>query len=172
MEIDDGGWTLVWQHSYLEDLPLSTRMYYFSDYYKSCTTKASGWCNIPNKARFCATELIICAYHSGTLVYCYASLFNRLIDYDWRGPILSEVDVRKIEDKCTSNNGVRPAPQNSEVVGMTFDKRSPTDYKNHCDTYRGSLTSPADCRWENCRLPSSISANNRHVQMTVAIYVR
>jgi len=27
-EIDGGGWTLVWQHSYLEDLPLSTKMTY------------------------------------------------------------------------------------------------------------------------------------------------
>ena len=166
MEIDDGGWTLVWQHSYLEDLPLSTRMYYFSDYYKSCTTKASGWCNIPNKARFCATELIICAYHSGTLVYCYASLFNRLIDYNWRGPIFSDVDVRNIVDKCTSNNG---ALQNSEFVGMNFDKHSPKDYKNNYDTYRGSLTSPADSRWEIYNLLTFISAND---QMTMAIYVR
>ena len=171
-EIDGGGWTLVWQHSYMEDLPLNTQMTYFSNYYKPCTTKATGWCNIPNKARFGATEMVICAYHTKKLVYCYASLFNRLIDYDWRGPILSDVDLRKIVDKCREKNGVQPAPQNSDVVGMTFDKYSPTDYSNNCDTYRGSLNNPSDCRWENCGLPSSISSHNRHVQMTVAIYVR
>ena len=49
MTTDGGGWTLVWKHSYMESLPLSTNMYYFSDYYKSCTTHDSGWCNIPNK---------------------------------------------------------------------------------------------------------------------------
>ena len=172
-KIDGGGWALVWQHSYLENLPLSTKMIYYSDYYKPCTTKASGWCNIPNKARFGATEQVICAYHSGTLVYCYASLFNRLIDYDWRGPILSEVDVRKIVDKCTSSNGVRPAPENAFAVGMSFDKHSPTTHNGeNCDTYRGSLGSPKECRWENCQLPSSISSKTHHVQMTVAIYVR
>ena len=38
MKTDDGGWTLVWQHSYMEISPLSTNMYYFSDYYKACAT--------------------------------------------------------------------------------------------------------------------------------------
>ena len=172
-EIDGGGWTLVWQHSYMEDFPLSTKMTYYSDYYKPCTTKASGWCNIPNKARFGATEQVICTYHRGTLVYCYASLFNRLIDDNWRGSILSGVDLRKIVDKCTSSNGVQPGPENAYAVGFTFDKKSPEAHRGeNCDTYRGSLSNPVDCRWENCRLPSSISGRNRHVQMTVAIYVR
>ena len=171
-EIDGGGWTLVWQHSYLEDLPLSTKMTYFSDYYQPCTTKASGWCNIPNKARFGATEQVICAYHKGTVVYCYASLFNRLIDDNWRGAILSDIDLRKIVDKCTQANGVQPAPQNNLVVGMTFDKYTPKDYTANCDTYHSSLTNPGDCRWENCLLPSFISGHAQHVQMTVAIYVR
>ena len=113
-------------------------------YYQSCSTKASGWCNICNKARFGATEQVICAYHSGALVYCYASLFNRLIDCDWRDPILSDEDIRNIVDKCISNNGLQSAPQNSEVVNIPSDKHSPTDYKNNCDTCRGFLTSPAD----------------------------
>ena len=34
--LDKGGWTLVWQHSYMEDLPLTTNMTFFSDYYKPC----------------------------------------------------------------------------------------------------------------------------------------
>ena len=70
-ELDGGGWTLVWQHSYMEDLPLSHNMTFFSDHYKSCTTRASGWCNIPNKARFSATEQMIVAYHEETIVYAY-----------------------------------------------------------------------------------------------------
>jgi len=172
-EIDGGGWTLVWQHSYMEDLSLNTKMTYFSDYYKPCTTKASGWCNTPNKARFGATEQVICAYHKGIIVYCYASLYNRLIDYDWRGAILVDIDVRKIVDKCTKDNGVKPAPENAYFSGATFDKRSPASFAGeNCDTYRGSLTHPTDCRWENCGLPHSISGHDHHVQMTVAIYVR
>jgi len=75
-EIHGGRWTLVWQYSYLENLPLTTKMLYYSDYYKACDHKASGWCNIPSKARFGATKQAICAYHYGCLVYCYANLFN------------------------------------------------------------------------------------------------
>ena len=100
MEIDDGGWTLVWQHFYFEDLPLTTDMTYFSKYYQPCNITASGWCNIPNKARFNPTEQMIVAYHKGTVVYAYASLFNRLIDSMWRGAILCDADSRKIIDKC------------------------------------------------------------------------
>ena len=173
MELDDGGWTLVWQHSYFEDLPLTTDMAYFSKYYRQCNKKASGWCNIPNKARFNPTEQMIVAYHDGTVVYAYASLFNRLIDSMWRGAILCDVDLRKIIDRCRSHNGVQPAPENHYAVGITFDKKSPTLYAGqNCDTYRGSLTHPGDCRWENCQLPSSVSSHTKHVQMTVAIFVR
>ena len=97
---------------------------------------------------------MIVAYHKGTVVYAYASLFNRLIDYSWRGAILCEVDSRKIVDSCTRKNGVQPAPENAYVVGITFDEWSPTTHAGeNCDTYRGSLTHPADCRWENCLLP-------------------
>ena len=99
-----GGWTLVWQHSYLEDLPLTTNMAYFSKYYKSCSAAAFGWCNIPNKARFNPTEQMIVAYHKGTVVYAYKGLFNRNIDYDWTGGIL--LDFKKIVDRCTAKNGV------------------------------------------------------------------
>jgi len=131
----------VWQHSYMEHLPLTRNMTFFSDHYKNCTTKASGWRNIPNKARFNeATEQIIVAYHKGTVVYAYKGLLNRNIDYNWSGTIL--LDFVKIVDKCTNNNGVKLAPEHNFVICLTFDKASPYHYKHNCDTYKGSLTSP------------------------------
>ena len=170
-ELDGGGWTLVWQHSYMEDLPLNLSMRYFSEDYTPCVTRASGWCNIPNKARFNPTEQIIVAYLKRTVVYAYKGLFNRNIDYNWSGAIL--IDFEKIVDKCTYKNGVQPAPENRYAIGLTFDKASPYDYKGaNCDTYGGLFTSPGDCRWANCQLPSSISSSKTVVQMTVAIYVR
>ena len=170
-ELDGGGWTLVWQHSFMEHLPLTHNMTFFSHHYRPCTTRASGWCNIPNKAKFTdVIEQMIVAYHKGTVVYAYKGLFNRNIDYNWSGAIL--LDFVKIVDKCTQANGVQPAPENQVVIGLTFDKNSPYNYKAHCDTYWGSLTNPRDCRWENCRLPSSISRSINHVQMTLAIFVR
>ena len=170
-ELDGGGWTLVWQHSYMEHLPLTHNMTFFSHYYRPCTTRASGWCNIPNKTRFTdATEQMIVAYHKRTVVYAYKGLFNRNIDYNWSGAIL--LDFVKIVDKCTRANGVQPAPENTNLIGLTFDKNSPYNYKSNCDTYWGSFTSPGDCRWENCHLPSSFSSTSHDVQMTVAIFVR
>ena len=154
----------------MEDLPLSLSMRYFSEDYTPCITRASGWCNIPNKARFNPTEQMIVAYHKGTVVYAYRGLFNRNIDHDWTGGI--PLDFQKIVDKCTAQNGVQPAPGKAVVVGVLFDKYSPYDYKANCDTYSGSFKGPNDCRWENCKLPLSISSINQHVQMTMAIYVR
>ena len=114
---------------------------------------------------------MIVAYHKGTVVYAYKGLFNRNIDYDWTGGIL--LDFKKIVDKCahTTSNGVQSAPENNFVVGLTFDKWSPYNYKANCDTYQGTFASPHECRWENCQLPSSISSSSQHVQMTMAIYV-
>ena len=169
-ELDGGGWTLVWQHSYMEDLPLNLSMRYFSEDYTPCVTRASGWCNIPNKARFNPTEQMIVAYHKGTVVYAYKGLFNRNIGHNWSGAIL--LDFKKIKDNCTNAKDFQPAPQNGLVIGLTFDKASPYNYKINTDTYHGSFTNPRDCRWENCHLPSSISSSDKHVQMTVAIYVR
>ena len=169
-ELDGGGWTLVWQHSYMEDLPLNLSMTYFSGDYIPCVTRASGWCNIPNKAIFNPTEQMIVAYHKGTVVYAYKGLFNRNIDHNWSGAIL--LDFVKIVDKCTSQNGVQPAPENTIAIGLTFDKASPYAYKFNCDTYGGTFTSPNDCRWANCHLPSCVSSRSGGVQMTVAIYVR
>ena len=68
----------------------------------------------------------------------------------------------KIVDKCESNNGsyIQPAPVINFISGITFDKVSPYDYHNNCNTLSGTLTSPADCRWHDCRLPSSISGSS------------
>ena len=169
-ELDGGGWTLVWQHSYMEDLPLNLSMRYFSEDYTPCVTRASGWCNIPNKARFNPTEQMIVAYNKGTVVFAYKGLFNRNIDYNWSGAIL--LDFEKIVDKCLYTNGIQPAPRSNLTVGLTFDKFSPYNYKTHCNTYKGTFTNPRDCRSANCGIPSSISrGSDARAQMTVAIYV-
>ena len=170
MSIDGGGWTLVWTHSYLEISPLSTNMYYFSDYYKNCTTHDSGWCNIPNKKRFNPTEQMIVAYHKGTIVYAYKGIFNYNIDHDWTGGVL--VDFKKIIDKCTHRGSpdVQPAPSSNTkdrvLLGLAFDKRSPYNYLNNCDTFYGTFDSLNDCRWSDC------STARYSTQQTVAIYVR
>ena len=175
MSTDGGGWTLVWKHSYMETSPLSTNMYYFSDYYKSCTIHDSGWCNIPDKKRFNPTEQMIVAYHKGTIVYAYKGIFNYNIDHDWTGGVL--VDYKKIIDHCTTTGeNVLPAPssasKNYEMLGIAFDKRSPYDYLRDCNTIDTSLNSPRDCRWHNCYLPSTISSTLHTTQKTVAIYIR
>ena len=179
MTTDSGGWTLVWQHSYMETSPLSTNMYYFSEYYKACATYASGWCNIPNKKRFNPTEQMIIAYHDKKVVYAYKGVFNYNIDHDWTGGVL--VDVVKIVDKCTRSDKpiVHPAPSihsradsDRNILGLAFDKRTPYDYNADCENIYGSLDSPVDCRWQNCYLPSHISSQRAAVQQTVSIFVR
>ena len=172
MTTNGGGWTLVWKHSYLESLPLSTNMYYFSDYYKSCTTYDSGWCNIPNKKRFKPTEQMIVAYRRCTIVYAYKAIFNYNIDHDWTGGVM--VNFKKIIDTCTHSGSpnVQPAPsshhEDPKLLGLAFDKRSPYDYWTNCDTVYGTFNSPQDCRWLDC------TSNNklRYTQQTLAIYVR
>ena len=172
MSLDDGGWTLVWKNSFMDNLPLSDNMRYYSGYYKPCTSISDrGWCNIPKKAdKFSPKEQMIVAYHKTHVVYAYKGLFNRNIDYDWSGGIL--LDFKKIMDKCSRSNGVQPAPAIQRIPGITFDKKSPYNYYYNCDTLNGQLTSPSDCRWADCRLPSSISGSQYHVQMTMAIFVR
>ena len=161
----------MWKNSFMDNLPLSDNMRYYSGYYKPCTSITDrGWCNIPEKAdRFSPTEQMIVAYHNSHVVYAYKGLFNRNIDYDWSGGIL--LDFRKIVDKCTGKNGIQPAPA-GHIPGITFDKVTPYDYPSNCDTLYGSLTSPKECRWYDCALPSSISGSKYKVQMTVAIFVR
>ena len=104
------------------------------------------------------------------MVYAYKGLFNRNIDYDWSGGIL--LDFKKIVDKCINKNGIQPAPAAKFIPGITFDKDSPYDYSTNCDTLYGSLTSPNECHWQNCHLPSSISGSKYNVQMTMGIFVR
>lgn len=168
--LNGGGWTLVWQHSYKEDLPLNTNMRFFSDYYKACTQHATSWCNIPNKARFNPTEQMIVAYHNKKLVYAYKGVFNRNIDYDWTGAIL--MAHKKIIDNCTNNNKIHPNPVNVWVPGIAFNKKIAYSYFDGAGTIKGSINSPSDSRWHFCDLPSSISSTPYNVQMTVAIYVR
>ena len=168
MTTDGGGWTLVWKHSYMEILPLSTNMYYYSDYYKSCTTHDSGWCNIPNKKRFNPTEQMIVAYHKGTIVYAYKGIFNYNIDHDWSGGVL--VDYKKITDNCKNSKNTHPAPSTNsdrKFLGLAFDKHSPYNYLGNCDTIGGAFRSPSDCRWADCAYPRRYNA-----QQTLAIYVR
>ena len=172
MTTDGGGWTLVWKHSYMETSPLSTNMYYFSDYYKSCTIHHSGWCNIPNKKRFNPTEQMIVAYREGNIVYAYKGVFNYNIDHDWTGGVL--VDFKKITDTCTSSGSpnVQPAPSahggDRNLLGLAFDKRSPYNYVGNCDTIHGNFNSPSECRWYDCTLDNKL----RGTQQTLAIYVR
>ena len=169
--LDGGGWTLVWQHSYLEDLPLTTNMKFYSDYYRACVQHATSWCNIPKKARFHPTEQMIVAYHKGTVVYAYKGLFNHNIDYDWSGAIL--MDHRKIIDHCKNNNDVHPNPMNNYVIGLTFNKKKAYYYSSDGDgTIKGILTTPTDERWHYCDIPSSISSIPYSTQMTLAIFVR
>ena len=155
----------------MEVLPLTEDMRYFSDYYKACTDLEVGWCNIPNKARLNPTEMMTAAYHKKTLVYAYKGIFNKNLDWHWSGGIL--LDPKKVVDHCTTKNGVQPAPDTgTDRAGLSFDKWSPYAYTASCDVYWGCLSSPLDCRWENCHLPTNISSPRRHTQMTVAIYVR
>ena len=131
MTTDSGEWILVWQHSYYEALPLSKNMFYFSGYYKSCNAFASGWCNIPNKKCFNPTEQLFICYHKKTIVYAYKGIFNYNIDYDWSGGVL--VNFKKIVDRCTSSNGIQPAPSThggNLVLGLGFDKKSPYNYSS------------------------------------------
>ena len=171
MSTDGGGWTLVWKHSYFETSPLSTNMYYFSDYYRSCTTHSSGWCNIPDKKRFKPVEQMIVAYHKGSTVYAYKGIFNYNIDHDWTGGIIN--NFTKIVDTCTKKGSpnVQPAPSanggDDKLLGLAFDKRSPCDPKVNCDTYAGTFENPGECRWSDCTWPTRHST-----QQTIAIYVR
>ena len=162
----------MWKNSFMDNLPLSDNMRYYSGYYKPCTSITDqGWCNVPKKAdKFSPKEQMIVAYHDRHVVYAYKGLFNRNIDYDWTGGIL--LDFKKIVDKCTQANGIQPAPEADYIPGITFDKISPYNYHKNCDTLYGSLTSPGECRWHDCHLPSSISGTIEFVQMTMAIFVR
>ena len=169
MELDGGGWTLVWKHSYMEVLPLTQDMTYFSEYYKACVGLEMGWCNLPGKGHLEPQEMMLAAYHNKRVVYAYKGIFNRNVDSNWSGGIL--LNPQKVVDHCTSSNGVHPAPL-LQISGITFDKLSPYLYSRDCDTMYGSFTTPVECRWYRCQLPSSISNTPWRVQMTMTMYVR
>ena len=120
--LDGGGWTLVWQHSYMKDLPLTTNITFLSDYYKPCTEHANSWCNIPNKARFNPTEQITVAYLNKQVIYAYKGVFNRNSDYDWAGGAL--IAYTRITDKCTYHVGYSPQPVKDSIPGIAFSKRN------------------------------------------------
>ena len=167
----------MWKHSYMEVSPLTTDMYYFSTHYRPCTDLNSGWCNIPYKSRFNATEMMIVAYHNKRVVYAYKGRYNHNMDVDWTGGIL--LDPKMVTDSyCTRSEciGVPPEPgshdRDDRLLGIAFDKRNPHRYYTDCDTYHKTFDNPQDCRWQNCYLPPSISAVKYETQMTIAIYVR
>ena len=178
MDDDKGGWTLVWKHSPMDSTvrPLNDSMKYFSDHYKACTDLEVGWCNIPNKARFNATEMMIAGYHNKKLVFAYKGIYNWNIDKDWTGGFLE--NPAKITDKCTQGNGTPPMPNTfsstEDILGLIFAKRGTyMNYKQaYCNDYYQSLSNPGECRWWDCKLPSSISSTSQYTQMTMAIYVR
>jgi hypothetical protein len=174
MSMDGGGWTLVWKHSYLEVGPLNDNMKYFSNHYRPCTDIESGWCNVPYKCRLKPTEMMIVAYRNKTPRFAYKGWFNYNIDCNWRGGIL--VEPKKILDQCTFTSHTankEPAPSahkgDRRLLGIAFDKRSPTNYLVNCVTIGGQFTAPWDCRWADCDNWGSVYAKT---QMTMAIYVR
>ena len=166
-KLDEGGWTLVWQHSYMEDLPLTTNMTFFSDYYEPCTQHATSWCNIPNKARFNPTEQMIAAYCDKSVGYAYKGIFNRNIDHDWSGGFL--MAPTEIIDNCNRYSGYVPSPVKS-LPGIAFSRYSSSACNHYGtgDTIKGSLTNPINDRWRRC-YDSSYPTS---YQMTIAIYVR
>ena len=157
----------MWKHSYRQVSPLTTDMFYNSSFYKPCTDLSAGWCNVPNKTRLQPEEMMIAAYHNGILVYAYKGTFNRNIDHHWSGGTLL-MPVIRIVDRCRQSTAVPVPLKYGTLTGLVFDKQ----YDGNSDTLHGSLASPADERWEECLLPSSISSTQDSVQMTMAIYVR
>ena len=171
MELDGGGWTLVWKHSYMEVLPLTQDMAHFSDYYKACVGLEAGWCNVPGKADLQPQEMMLAAYHNRRVVYAYKGIFNRNVDSHWTGGIL--LNPQMIVDHCTSDNGVPASSLILRVPGIGFDKRTPHVYTSNCDTYRGGDPHLRETvAGQNCHLSSSFSSTRYNVQMTMAMYVR
>ena len=178
MEIDGGGWSLVWKHSVLEVGTLLTNMHYHSKHYRACRDIDVGWGKIPNKHRLHQLKCSTLAITNKQIIYAYKGTFNLNIDNDWTGGFL--LNATKLVDKCTQGNGIPPMPKiysgNPDLLGLDFAKRG--TYQNvresYCDGYYVSLSSPEECRWWNCLLPSSISCKpwGGGAQRTTAIFVR
>ena len=160
----------MWKHSYFQvdkSFEQMDKMRSYSKYSKPCLDLTDGWCNVPDKQPPGYTEQMVAAYHNGTLVYAYRAPLNSQLGKTNYGAYLSTTN--KVVDRCTRSNGDRPsimAISSGErpVLGISFDKHSPTDFNHHCDTDR--LIYSGDCRWESCQLPFSISSRTHHVQMT------
>ena len=176
MDLDGGGWTMVWKHSYMEVLPLTTAMYYFSQHYRECSDMEAGWCNIPNKGHLQPTHMMIAAYHNKSMQWAYKGWFNWNIDHDWTGGVL--VEPVQVVDNCLRTDhsvGKPPAPSvhggDRRLLGIAFDKSTPDKHLVNCDTIYGNVTftAPVDCRWFDCHLRTSPRAGT---QMTVVIYIR
>ena len=165
---------MVWKHSYMEVLPLTTAMYYFSKHYRECSDMEAGWCNIPNKGHFQPTEMMIAGYHNKNVVWAYKGWFNWNIDHDWTGGVL--VEPKQVVDTCTQrvhSLGKPPAPSahggDRRLLGIAFDKGSPDKYLVNCNTIHGQFTNPVECRHADC---VGWSAPLSRQQMTVVIYIR
>ena len=168
--IDGGGWAMVWKHSYWQvDKSRLTDMSTFSSFSQPCLNMKDGWCNVVDKQPSGYTEQMIAAYHDGILVFAYKAALSPALGKTIRGPYLSMTNM--VVDRCKQKNGIRPSVTIQPGVSFDeFDKYSPDDFGANCDTVNGGYKH--DCRWENCRLPSSISPSGYHVQMTVVIYIR
>ena len=178
MGLDGGGWTMVWKHSYMEVLPLTTAMYYFSQHYRECSNMEAGWCNIPNKGHFQPTEMMIAGYHNKNVQWAYKGWFNWNIDHDWTGGVL--VEPKQIVDNCPWRDwslGKPPAPSaaggDRRLLGIGFDKHSPDNYLRNCDTIARSFDNPSECRLRDCAGNTRSSPTTIvDKQMTVVIYIR
>lgn len=145
----------------------------FSRFNKLCIDLSVGWCNVANKDSIEGAEQVTAAYHYRSVVYAYRGDRNPQLGKgtQWQGAILN--NPIKIRDHCASSNGIAPEPENGAhaIAGITFDKANPGNYVSNCDTDNYGRSSPVDCRWADCQLPSHISIVRRKAQMTVAIYI-
>ena len=165
---------MVWKHSYMEVLPLTTAMYYFSQHYRECSDMEAGWCNIPNKGHFHPTHMMIAAYHNKNVVWAFKGWFNWNIDHDWTGGVL--VEPKQVVDNCLRRDwslGKPPAPSahggDRRLLGIAFDKSTPNNYLKNSVTIWGQFTNPTGCRHADCM--DGVSPIARQ-QMTVVIYIR
>ena len=171
MELDLHKWVLVWKHSYLQvSKSVLRNARTFSNFNKPCKNLQDGWCNVPDKQLSgSAREQMIAAFHHGALVYAYKSPLNKQLGKSANGARLVS-GWSMVIDKCRVKRGTRPDIfAAAKVSGIAFDKYTPNHITSNCDTVHSDY---GDCRWENCRLPKSISKKKMHTQMTLAIFVR
>ena len=171
-QTDGGGWTLVWKHAYLE-VGATEAMRTFSSTQRDCLDTSDGdWCNVPDKLDLGTVEQRVTATHHGTVVYDFVGDLNADLDNDWSGGILD--NPVELVDLCTSSTSAIPEPEHGghAIPGLSWDKANNLKYTGNCDTDRYAQATSVDCRWENCRLPSSISSTAYHTQMTMLLWVR